>query len=369
MTQKTALYESHLAHDAKIVDFHGWLLPIHYGSQMEEHHQVRKDAGMFDVSHMTTIDIEGSDTRKFLHKLLANNVDRLKESGKALYSCMLNERGGIIDDLIVYYLNDNWYRMVINAATRERGLSWMKQQAASLDVAFKIRDDLSMIAIQGPNARDKTHKTLSEHSATLEQIKPFNSAMIGDLFVARTGYTGEDGYEVMVPDHQAAELWQQLYSHGVQPIGLGARDTLRLESGFNLSGTDMDETISPFECDLVWTIAWDPKDRDFIGRAVLEGQLKMPPPLKQVGLVLNEKGVLRNGQKLITDNGGEGIITSGGFSPTLGRAIALARVPLDISDTCKVEIRSKLLTATIVKPPFVRQGKSCITEMVKGITV
>lgn len=360
MANKTALYDAHVAAGGKMVDFAGWDMPIHYGSQIEEHHLVRRDAGMFDVSHMTVIDFTGEAVREFLRHLLANDVNRLQQSGKALYSCMLNEQGGVIDDLIVYYLADNWYRMVVNAATRDKDLAWIEKQPKNFTVNMRERTDLAMIAVQGPNARDKTHQSLGETIQAAHELQPFFAVECGDYFVARTGYTGEDGYEIMLPNEKAAELWQALLANGVKPTGLGARDTLRLEAGMNLYGQDMDETTTPLESALGWTVAWEPADRDFIGRQPLETQRANKADRKLVGLVLVDKGVLRHEQKVICEDGSKGIITSGSFSPTLSKAIAFARVPATISDTCKVEIRGKQLAAKVVKPPFVRFGKSCI---------
>lgn len=359
---RTALYQEHVNAGGKIVDFAGWDMPIHYGSQLEEHHQVRNDAGMFDVSHMTVIDFKGDNTRKFLQHLLANDVAKLKNAGKALYSCMLNESGGIIDDLITYYMNDTWYRMVVNAATREKDLKWISEQAKPFDIDITERDDLSMIAVQGPNARDKTHKLLGDKISAASDLKPFVAVQCDDLFVARTGYTGEDGYEIILPSNRAAELWRGLADSGVKPIGLGARDTLRLEAGMNLYGQDMDETTTPLESGLTWTVAWEPVDRDFIGRKVLEQQREAGVQRKLVGLVLKDRGVLRSHQKIVTDNGGEGETTSGSFSPTLKKSIAFARIPADAGETCHVDIRNKQLEARVVKPPFVRFGKSCIDD-------
>ena len=360
MGQRTPLYDVHVNLQAKMVDFGGWDMPINYGSQIEEHHLVRKDAGMFDVSHMVVVDLKGDRVKDFLRHLLANNVDRLKDSGKALYSCMLNEKGGVIDDLITYYMNDNWFRMVVNAATREKDLAWINKQSEAFNVSVDVRDDLAMIAVQGPTARDKVHAVLGDRAQALEGIGVFFMREIGDMAVARTGYTGEDGYEIMLPAEQAAAFWEQLMQAGVKPAGLGARDTLRLEAGMNLYGTDMDEETSPLESGLGWTIAWEPAGRDFIGRQALEQQREQGTTKKLVGLLLEGKGVLRNHQKVIVDGLEEGEITSGSFSPTLGKAIAFARVPKNTGEQCKVEMRGKLMDAKVVKPPFVRQGKACI---------
>ena len=361
MSKRTPLYDQHVAMGAKMVDFSGWDMPIHYGSQLEEHHQVRRDAGMFDVSHMTVVDLQGDTVRPFLGYLLANNVERLKTAGKALYSCMLNVDGGVIDDLIVYYMRDDWYRMVVNAATRDKDLAWIYQQAEQFQVEVTEREDLAMIAVQGPNGPARLSAVLGEGAAGILNLKPFVAGEFGGLFIGRTGYTGEDGFEVMVPNDDAADLWQRLHDEGVAPIGLGARDTLRLEAGMNLYGTDMDETTSPLESGLGWTIAWEPQERDFIGRQALERQRAEGVARKLAGLVLEGRGVLRNHQRVVSDTG-EGEVTSGSFSPTLGRAIAFARVPAAMVDRCEVDIRGKLVAARVVKPPFVRNGKSCLPE-------
>lgn len=361
MGNKTALYELHVAMGAKMVDFGGWDMPLHYGSQLEEHHQVRRDAGMFDVSHMTIVDLHGAQVRPFLRRLFANNVDKLKVSGKALYSCMLTDSGGVIDDLIVYFLTEDWFRTVVNAATREKDLKWIREQARPFNVEVRERDDLSMIAVQGPNARAKVLGLLDENARkTAEKLDAFFGSPIGERFVARTGYTGEDGFEVMLPHADAKRLWQALKDAGVAPAGLGARDTLRLEAGMNLYGTDMDETTTPLESGLAWTVALDPPDRKFNGREALEKQKAQGVPRKLVGLVLEDKGVLRGHQKVKC--AGDGEITSGTFSPTLGKAIAFARVPAgaQVGGECDVQIRDKWVKARIVKYPFVRNGKSCL---------
>jgi len=363
MGNRTPLYDEHLAADGKVIDFAGWDMPINYGSQVSEHHTVRNDAGMFDVSHMTVVDLEGEHVRDFLRYLLANDVNRLKDRGKALYSCMLNEAGGVIDDLIVYYLDDNYFRMVVNAGTRDKDIAWLEQQAAAFSVTVTVTEhpELAMIAVQGPNARARVLGVLdADARAIAEPLKPFFGAFAGDWFIARTGYTGEDGFEVVLPAAAAVTFWQQLRAAGVAPTGLGARDTLRLEAGMNLYGSDMDESITPLEAGLTWTVAWEPQDRDFIGRSALEKQRSAGARNKLVGLLLEGKGVLRNHQKVVVENNGEGEITSGSFSPTLQRAIAFARVPKETGEHCQVEIRGKLLPARVVKPPFVRNGEARI---------
>jgi aminomethyltransferase len=359
MGKQTPLYATHQAMGARLVDFAGWDMPIHYGSQIEEHHAVRSEAGMFDVSHMTVVDLEGADTHAFLRRLLANNVDRLQEPGKALYSCMLNEQGGVLDDLIVYFMGENSFRLVVNSATRDKDLAWIGAQAQPFGVTVRERPQLAMIAVQGPEARDRVLALIgAAHRDHVAGLKIFHGAWAGDWFVARTGYTGEDGFEIMLPGNDAVAFWNALHAAGVQPCGLGCRDTLRLEAGMNLYGSDMDESVTPLESGLTWTVAWSPEDRDFVGRAALEAQRASGPLRKFVGLLLEDRGVLRNHLKVVVPGVGEGEITSGSFSPTLGRAIALARVPAGTGARCQVELRGKLLDARVVKPPFVRNGKA-----------
>ena len=360
MGNKTPLYDAHVKYNAKIVDFGGWDMPLHYGSQIEEHHDVRRTAGMFDVSHMTVLELRGDNVTSFLRKLLANDVARIKDKGKALYSCMLNENGGVIDDLIVYYMDDGWFRMVVNAATHDKDVAWITKQAQAFSVDVDEPEGLAMIAVQGPQARDKVHQVIDKALADkAAAVKRFYAVTDGETFIGRTGYTGEDGYEIILPENKAADLWESLYNAGVKPSGLGARDTLRLEAGMNLYGTDMDENISPLEAGLAWTVAWEPADRDFIGRKVIEQQRGQNGTRKLVGLILEGKGVLRNHQKVFV-NDVEGEITSGSFSPTLGKAIAFARIPDSNVEQCEVDMRGKRVAAMVVKPPFVRDGKACI---------
>jgi len=361
MGSHTPLFDVHVAAGARMVDFGGWDMPVNYGSQIEEHHAVRRDAGMFDVSHMCVVDVRGARVRDFLRRLLANDVAKLTQPGKALYSCMLRENGGVIDDLIVYYLSDHWYRMVVNAGTRDKDLEWIRAHAGEFEVAVEPRFDLAMIAVQGPNARQRASTLLEPaFAARALELGYFFGAPSDHWFVARTGYTGEDGWEIMLPADQATDLWGRLRDAGVRQCGLGARDTLRLEAGMNLYGNDMDESTSPLESGLGWTIAWDPQDRDFIGRGALAAQKAHGVPRKLVGLVLADRAVLRSHQKVIVPAVGEGEVTSGTFSPTLERSIGLARVPSQTADRCEVEIRGRLLHAAVVRPPFVRHGKIAV---------
>jgi aminomethyltransferase len=363
MTDKTVLNATHRALGARMVDFGGWDMPISYGSQIDEHHAVRNDAGMFDVSHMTVIDLHGARTREFLRHLLANSVDKLKLTGKALYSCMLNEQGGVIDDLIVYFFDEAHFRLVVNAATRAKDLAWIEQQAAAFQVQVAERPDFAMIAVQGPRARAKVLGLLHEvDRPRIEKLGKFAAAAAQGphgmpLFIARTGYTGEDGFEIIVPNDHAVALWGALAEAGVAPAGLGARDTLRLEAGMNLYGQDMDESVSPWEANLGWTIALD-AGRDFIGRAALEAQRAAGVGRVMVGVVLDDKGVLRHGQKVLT-TAGEGEILSGSFAPTLNKAVAFARIPASDAGNLRVDIRGREVPVRLVKYPFVRDGKPC----------
>lgn len=365
MTLKTPLFDQHAAAGARIVDFGGWDMPLHYGSQIEEHHVVRRDAGAFDVSHMTVVDVQGPGARAWLRRLLANDVARLQVEGKALYTCMLNPDGGVIDDLIVYYRSPDDYRLVLNAATREKDLAWLDSQGADVeDVDVIERPELAMLAIQGPNAIARVGSLLTAEDARhLRELAAFHAFEAGELFIARTGYTGEDGVEIILDGGQASGLWRALVAAGVRPVGLGARDTLRLEAGMALYGTDMDETVTPLESGLGWTVAWTPPDRDFIGRGALERQRDEGEGRRMVGLLLLGKGVLRGHQAVRFPGGQGGEITSGSFSPTLGRSIALARVDGGYQgDACEVEIRGNWQPARVVKYPFVRHGKSCLSE-------
>ncbi|SUX68925.1 glycine cleavage system aminomethyltransferase T [Citrobacter amalonaticus] len=289
MAQQTPLYEQHTLCGARMVDFHGWMMPLHYGSQLDEHHAVRTDAGMFDVSHMTIVDLRGSRTREFLRYLLANDVAKLTKTGKALYSGMLNASGGVIDDLIVYYFTEDFFRLVVNSATREKDLSWITQHAEPYAIDITVRDDLSLIAVQGPDAQAKAASLFTdEQRKAVEGMKPFFGVQAGDLFIATTGYTGEVGYEIAMPNEKAADFWRALVEAGVKPCGLGARDTLRLEAGMNLYGQEMDEGITPLAANMGWTVAWEPADRDFIGREALEAQREKGHE-QLVGLVMTEK--------------------------------------------------------------------------------
>jgi aminomethyltransferase len=360
LLKTTPLNKLHRDAGARMVDFGGWDMPVHYGSQIEEHHAVRRDAGLFDVSHMQVVDVEGRDARAFLRRALANNVDKLKAPGKALYSCMLTEDGRVVDDLITYFFREDSFRIVVNAGTAEKDLEWLRalQSRWNSDVTLAPRRDFAIIAIQGPQAREKFWAAFPEARAATEALKPFNAAMAGDMMVARTGYTGEDGFEIVLPAARSPGTWQALVAAGARPCGLGARDTLRLEAGMNLYGQDMDETVSPLDAGLAWTVDLE-SARGFVGEAALREHGRRNEFL---GLVLLESGGVLRGHQKVVAQGGDGEITSGSFSPTLAKSIALARLPRGTApgDTVRVQVRDKSLAARVVKIPFVRNGKSLI---------
>ncbi|WP_341649328.1 glycine cleavage system aminomethyltransferase GcvT [Thauera humireducens] len=359
-SRQTPLHAAHVAAGARMVDFAGWDMPVNYGSQIEEHHAVRRDAGMFDVSHMLSLDLAGPDATVFLRGLLANDVIKLTAPGKALYSCMLNEHGGVIDDLIVYRFGPSDYRLVVNAGTADKDVAWMRARIAATgaNVTLAGRRDLAIIAIQGPRAVERATAAIPELSSANGVPAPFSAARVGDLLVARTGYTGEDGLEIAVPATRVEQMWNELIAAAVKPCGLGARDTLRLEAGMNLYGQDMDDTVSPLDAGLAWTVDFKDDSRDFVGRTALEAN---PATRRLLGLILEDKGVLRSHMKVFTA-AGEGETTSGSFSPTLEQSIAFARVPLATQpgEAVEVEIRGKRLKARTVKLPFVRNGKPLI---------
>lgn len=359
MAQQTPLNKLHREMGAKMVDFSGWDMPLHYGSQIEEHHAVRRHAGMFDVSHMNVVDVHGPGAAAFFSLLLANDIGKLKRPGLALYSCMLNSEAGVVDDLIVYFMADNWYRVIVNAATRERDLAWFALQSADFDIEIIQATGLAMIAVQGPEACALAQKVMPAALADAAQnLVRFSAATLGDWFVGRTGYTGEDGYELIMPASDGVDAWRKLAGFGVKPVGLGARDTLRLESGMALYGADLDERTSPLESGLAWTVAMQPEPRDFNGRAALQSQLDNGLKRKMIGLMLEGSGIMRNHQKVSVNGEQVGEVTSGSYSPTISATIALARVDTSVDKHCEVQIRGKMVAARVVRYPFVKNGQN-----------
>ena len=347
-----------------MVDFHGWDMPINYGSQIEEHHAVRQGCGIFDVSHMTILDFEGSESELFIRKLIANDVRKLLENYSGLYSAMLNDKGFVIDDLIAYRM-DKGFRLVVNCATRGEDLKWISARAKEYDVNMLERDDLSMVAIQGPQS-PTVLKNFPAPIDFLKEKKRQQGIFQDDVFAAKTGYTGELGFEVILPNEKAIDLWNIAISEGAKPIGLAARDTLRLEAGMNLYGFEMDETISPFECNMGWTVCWQDEQRDFFGKESLIKQKESNDLKELVGIITDEKVILRQGQKihLEKENHARGVVTSGTYSPSLKMPIALARLPKSDSTSCFAEIRGKRVKAIIGSPKFIKEGKVIFKEKI-----
>ncbi len=352
----TPLHALHLAAGARMAPFAGWDMPLHYGSQLDEHHVVRTAAGVFDVSHMAQADISGPQADGYLRRVLCGDVARIG-TGKALYTCLLNEQAGIIDDLLVYRLGTDRFRVVLNAARRDADLAWLRGQLAGFDVDLTPRDDLAMLAVQGPQARTLASRSLPDAlRVAAAGLARFAAAEHGDWLVGRTGYTGEDGFEIMLPADSAPQVWQTLLEAGIRPSGLGSRDTLRLEAGLSLYGHDMDETITPLECGLAWTVHWEPPHRDFIGQAALAARRTAGPAQQRAGVVLACRGVLRDDAPVFQEGRQIGHLTSGGFGPTVGRGIGLARVETGAEGVCTIRIRDRDLPGQLVTPPFVREG-------------
>lgn len=358
MAKQTPLYDQHIASGAHTIDFHGWLMPLHYGSQLNEHHAVRNAAGLFDISHMTIVDVSGCDAREFLRYLLANDIARMSRPGTAQYSLMLNDNGGVIDDLIIYFLAENHYRLILNAATRDKDIAWLKKHRHDFDISLDERPDLALLSLQGPQSADKLKLILSPpQRLEVAALQPFQCHQVDDWFIATTGYTGEAGYEISLPVNQAIDTWQTLIDEGIQAIGLGARDSLRLEAGMNLYGQDMDEHTSPYDANLGWTVALEPADRRFIGREAVSLQ-KQQHQQQLVGLVMTERGVMRNSMPVSFNAVDDGLITSGTYSPTLGCSIALARAPRQTGNAATITLHGKEISVRVTRPAFVRHGRA-----------
>ena len=364
-TLKTPFYECHVEASGKLVDFAGWTLPIHYGSLVDEHNAVRNDAGMFDVSHMVVSDVRGERSVQALRLTLTNDIAKLVDN-TALYSCLCTDTGGVVDDLIVYRISAEHYRVISNAATRNKVLGWLADHGVAECHSIES-GHLAMLAVQGPNAVAKFQRVAQSlidpdvigGAADIASLPNFGCTTLGDVFVGRTGYTGEDGVEIIVPQAAAEVYWRALLDAGVHACGLGARDTLRLEAGMSLYGNDLDDAHSPFESGVGWTVDLSDESRNFIGRSVLVTQKQNGAATLRIGIELQERGVLRAGQGVSIDGEEIGVVTSGTYSPTLQRTIALARVQrasapkMDDKDCAlTVEIRNKPVSAFRVGVPF-----------------
>ena len=350
---KTPLHNAHIQLGAKMVNFSNWEMPISYSSLIKEHNAVRNAAGIFDVSHMSVFDFDGGNQIAFFKKIFANDIKKIYKDNKAIYGALLNEEGGILDDLIIYHAN-NKFRLVSNCSTREQNKQWLEKHAVEFGVKVMERSDMGILAIQGPNALKKILE-IKEIDAQVNTLQSFGCMFEGDKLYARTGYTGEDGLELIVPTQDINHLWDQALELGCTPIGLGARDTLRLEAGLNLYGNDMTINNHPYESNLGWTIDMSDKNREFIGKNALLS-IDQSKSQKIVGIILQDKGVLRSGYE-ITHEQGKGVVLSGSYSPTLQSSIGLARVDQGYKENGKVMIRNKVLNIDFVSPRFLGQGK------------
>ena len=353
---KTALNNAHIELGAKMVNFSHWEMPISYTSLIEEHHAVRNTAGVFDVSHMSVFDFNGGDQVAFFEKIFANDIKKICNDDKAIYGALLNEEGGILDDLIIYHANEK-FRLVSNCSTREQNRQWYEKHAVEFGVEVVERSDMGILAIQGPDALSKI-LSIDGINPQVNNLQSFGCMFDGDKLYARTGYTGEDGLEIIVPSEDINQFWDQALKLGCTPIGLGARDTLRLEAGLNLYGNDMTIENHPYESNLGWTIDMTDENRQFIGKQALLS-IDQSKSQKIVGIILRDKGVLRSGYEVI-HNEGKGVVLSGSYSPTLQSSIGLARVDQGYKKDGKVMIRNKMLNIDFVSPRFIERGKILI---------
>ena len=361
MTKQTFLHDKHVALGARMVDFAGWDMPVQYSSIIEEHRTVREAVGLFDVSHMGEVIVYGEDALPYLNKLVPQDLTKLVDL-KAVYCQLTNKQGGIIDDLIIYKLEDKKYLIIANASRIDEDLNWMVRNKCGFDVSIVNEShNYSLLAVQGPKACELIKKL------GVNELPSFFSIKRGELFninlwISRTGYTGEDGVEIMVRNEFSEYLWDKLLDagkeFGIKPIGLGARDTLRLEAALHLYGNDLDENTTPIEAGLAWSVCKN-KIEDYNGKARIEEQLKNGVEKKLIGLKMLDKSIARHGYEVFYNNEKIGIVTSGGISPVRGDNIALAYIKnldnLAVGSTIQVSIREKLHNAEIVKRPFVEK--------------
>lgn len=346
--KKTYLNEFHAENNGNLVDFSGWEMPINYGSQINEHNEVRANVGIFDVSHMAVFDFYGDNQIEFLRQLIPNDVNKILDSKRALYSPLLNENGGILDDLIVYHLGDKNFRIISNCATREQNNAWFKEKSKAFNVEVKFQEDASIIAIQGPNSQ-KVLSTIYDLN-----LKNFHIYQDDEVMIARTGYTGELGFEIISDQSKGLELWNYLIKEGVKPIGLAARDTLRLEAGLNLYGSDMTVENHPYESNLRWTVDHNDLKRSYIGKSAILDKVEAKKEL--IGFYTEERGVLRAGTRVYFD-GGEGLITSGTWSPTFKKNIGFCRVDTNHHNSGRALLRDKEINLHFCKTNFLKHLK------------
>ncbi len=363
MTKKTFLHDEQVKLGARMIEFAGWMMPVSYSSIIDEHKTVRENVGLFDVSHMGEVYVYGNDSLAFLNKLVPQEISKLIAS-KAVYCQLLNKQGGIIDDLIIYKIEDEKYLLIVNASRIDEDLNWMVRNSLGFDVKIDNQShNYSLLALQGPRALDLMDKmgVKKENQPEFFSIKRAEIFNI-NLFVSRTGYTGEDGFEILVKNEFSELLWNYIIETGkefnLKPIGLGARDTLRLEAALHLYGNDMDEVTTPIEAGLAWSVAKN-KTADYNGKEVIKKQLENGGEKKLVALKMLERAIPRHEYEIFYNNKKVGIITSGGVSPVLNENIALGYVN-NIKEIClgsivQVKIREKLYKAEIVKKPFVQK--------------
>lgn len=362
MTKQTFLHDKHVELGARMVDFAGWDMPVQYSSIIEEHKTVRENVGLFDVSHMGEMIVQGKDALPYLNKLVPQEVSRLVDL-KAVYCQLTNKNGGIIDDLIIYKLEDNKYLIIANASRIDEDLNWMVRNKIGFDVEIiNESHNYSLLAVQGPKACDLIK------SLGVDELPPFFSIKRGELFninlwISRTGYTGEDGVEILVKNEFSEYLWDKLLEagkeFGIKPIGLGARDTLRLEAALHLYGNDLDENTTPIEAGLAWSVSKD-KTENYNGKKRILEQIKDGIEKKLIGFRMLDRNIARHGYDVYYNNEKIGQVTSGGISPIRGENIGLAYIKnldnLSVGSTIQIMVREKLHDAEIVKRPFVKKN-------------
>ncbi|WP_145463254.1 glycine cleavage system aminomethyltransferase GcvT [Staphylococcus haemolyticus] len=352
--KKTPLYQNYVDSGAKIVEFGGWAMPVQFTSIKEEHNAVRYEVGMFDVSHMGEISIEGNDASKFVQYLLSNDTNNLTDT-KAQYTALCNEEGGIIDDLVTYKIGDNDYLLIVNAANTDKDFAWVQKHAPKFDVEVSnVSNQFGQLAVQGPKARDLVSGLVD---IDVSEMKPFdfqqNVTLFGkNVILSQSGYTGEDGFEIYCEAKDTVDIWNGFIEHNVVPCGLGARDTLRLEAGLPLHGQDLTESITPYEGGIAFA-AKPLIEEDFIGKSVLKDQKENGSERRTVGLELLDKGIARTGYPVLDLDGNEiGEVTSGTQAPSSGKSIAMAIIKRDEFEMGRellVQVRKRQLKAKIVK--------------------
>ena len=360
---KTYLFNNHIKLGAKMVEFAGWEMPVQYTGIIEEHNNVRKNAGLFDVSHMGEVFVYGKDALIYLQNLVPQNIEKLV-NGKALYCQLTNTNGGIVDDLLIYKLKENYYLLIVNASRLNTDYDWLVSNKKDYNVTVDNKSDVySMVALQGPKASDiletvGINKSCQPKTFYIGEYKLLNE----DVFISRTGYTGEDGFEIIIRNEKVSELWELILDKGkpfgIMPIGLGARDTLRLEAAMSLYGNELNEQTSPVEANLTWSIDKD-KSQDYIGKNVILNQLKNGVAKKLISFIMTDKAIPRHEYPIYKDNVEIGHVTSGGVAPSIGKNIGMGYIKTDKdlkqNDTIQILVRNKLYNAKITDKNFIQK--------------